>query len=74
MGQEEVIKFLRRQKKPKTCREIAQKLGDDHIKIAKIIRKLLEHKEIHYIEMDRFEAYERCNSFRRARLYYIGQS
>lgn len=72
MGQEEVIKFLEKQKNPLSSGEIASAMNENKNKISVIISKLLKHGEINYIEINRLKALDNYGCKRRMKLYYIG--
>ena len=74
MGQYEVIKYLERKKEPVSRREIVEALKDNESKISHIVKKLLDNKEIKFIEISRLEAKIRFKEnppARRLRLYFI---
>ena len=57
--------------KPMSRTEIANGLGEDPNKISVIINKLLKWNDIKAIEIDRIEAKEKYNCYRRMCLYII---
>ena len=78
ISQEEVLQVLEKHDKPLSCSEISQELcaktPTDRFRINKAIKKLVEHREIRMLEIDRFEAKKRWGEhapYRRVRLYYI---
>lgn len=71
MGQAEVIAVLERAKKPLSRTEIAKILNEKPHNISVNIRKLLDHKEINYKEIDRAAAFVLYNAKRRLKLYYV---
>lgn len=71
MGQQEVIDFLKKQKEPLSAGEIAFFMKENPSKISRIIRKLLDYKEIHAIEIDRQIAMDKYNCRKRMQLYFL---
>jgi DNA-directed RNA polymerase specialized sigma54-like protein len=78
MGQQEVYEVLVKAGRPLSRKEIAMKLKQDESVISRHIRKLIKHKEIDYIKLDRtiVETYCKENGIprvkQRMRLYYVG--
>jgi len=72
MVQQQVIDFLKKAKEPKALGEIIEGIGNcNKRKVTRAIKKLLIYEEIECIEIDRFQAMERCGCKRRMRLYYV---
>lgn len=72
MGQAEIIEVLEKAKLPMCGREIAEALGVSfRDNLNKHLRKLLEHKEIKCIEINRHKALKHFGSKRKLRLYYL---
>lgn len=74
MSQAEIIEVLKNSEKPLSVSEITKELGEEFpTKIFRAVRQLLMHKEIEFIELNRFKVrelygYERT---RRMRVYYV---
>ena len=71
MGQEEIVEFLEKYKKPVSRSEIASALSQDVILISHAIARLVKSKEIKIIEIDRQQAMKLYHCKRRMRLYYL---
>lgn len=71
MGQEEVIEYLKKERKPLSRKEIADGLKENVNKISHILNSLLKWEEIKCIEIDRLEAKEKYGCFHRMNLYYV---
>ena len=73
MGQEEVIKILKKAKKPMSRSQIAKALKLEAIHVSHLINKLLKYDEIKCFEVNRFQAAKLLGMdkpFRRMRFYY----
>jgi len=66
-----VIEILEKQNKPLSVGEIAILLNDNQKKISKDLNKLLQYKEVLFIEIDKFVALEKYNCKHRMRLYFV---
>lgn len=75
MGEFEVIQVLESDSFPLSLNEICLKLGDNSnnkkYQINKILAKLVKHKEVRYIELDRLLARKFLNCKKGLRLYYV---
>ena len=71
IAQSEVIELLEKQDKPLSVGEIAKMLEDDQKKISKDLNKMLQYKEVSFIEVDRFVAMEKYNCKHRMRLWFV---
>jgi len=71
MGQAQIIKILKKSKKPLSRGEIAYMLGESPIKISIILKKLLKFGEIKAIKLNRKKAKRKYNCKRTMRLYYL---
>ena len=71
MGQEEIIVCLTKEKKPLARKEIAKQTGINPIHVSHLLNKLLKHKEIKCMEIDRHQAKKFYNVKRRMLLYYV---
>lgn len=70
--QEEILDLLEKQEKPLSRTEIARMLNEENLgKISSHIQRLLKHKEIKSIEINRKTAMKFYNTQHRMRLYYI---
>lgn len=69
--QAEIIELLKKQDKPLGRTEIAKLLKQRPEKITKFIKILIKHREIKFVEIDRFEAKIRFNARRKMRIYYV---
>lgn len=74
MSQSEILELLEKEKFPLSLGEICEKLGDDSnnakYKINKVLSKLIQHKEIRFIELDRTLSMKFLGCKRGIRLYY----
>ena len=71
MGQEDIIICLKKLKKPLSRSDIAKQTGINPIHVSHLLNKLLKHKEIKCMEIDRHQATKFYNVKRRMLLYYI---
>ena len=74
MAQEEIIRYLEKEKKPLSCLEISIELGMSRIRVNNALCKLIYHKEVKVKKISRIEAKERFGDkapLRRMRLYYV---
>lgn len=71
MAQEEVIQILKKENKPLSRTEIADKLGMDKLRVSHAIQRLEKGNDIKIIEINRQQAMERYHCKRRMRLYYL---
>lgn len=74
LGQREVINLLKKYDKPLSVGEIARILNDNQKKISKDINKMIQYKEILFIEIDKQTALEKYNCKHRMRLYFVDGS
>lgn len=70
MGQSDVIKLLEKTEKPLSVGEIAKLLKDDQKKVSKDLNKMLQYREVDFLEIDRFEAQKNYNCKHRMRLWF----
>ena len=66
-----MIEILKKQEKPLSVGEIAKLLDDNQKKISKDINKLLQYKEVLFVEIDKGIALEKYNCKHRMRLYFV---
>ena len=71
MGQQEIFELLEGRDEPLARREIAELLEITEISVSLIIRKLLKHNDVDFIELDKNEAMRKFNCKRRMRLYFV---
>lgn len=71
MGQIEVLEFLKKQKEPLTRGEIADAMEKTRDNVSYSLKKLLKYSNIKCVELDRFQAKERCGCKKRIKLYYV---
>lgn len=71
MGQAEIIDLLETSQMPLAARQIAEALGDRINEILTYLKKLLKHKEVKCIEINRHQALKHFGSKRKLRLFYI---
>ena len=66
-----MIEILKKQEKPLSVGEIAKLLDDNQKKISKDINKMLQYKEVLFVEIDKGIALEKYNCKHRMRLYFV---
>lgn len=74
IGQEEICNILEKVGKPLSRVQIAELLGESPDKVSKLVHRLIEIKEIKFIEVSRIKAKKLLGDkapLRRLRLYYI---
>lgn len=69
--QERIIKVLERAKEPLSRTEIADELDTRPETVSDRLRKLLKHKEICCIEINKTQALERYNQKKPMKLFYL---
>ena len=74
MGQREVIKILENSDKPLSVGEISKILNDNQKKISKDLNKMLQYKEICFIEIDKDTALIKYNCKHRMKLYFVEEN
>jgi len=73
MVQDDILKLLKREKRPLSRMQIANALKEDPIKISHALRQMMTYKDIKCIELKREQAVEYLNDKsikRRLRIYY----
>jgi Mn-dependent DtxR family transcriptional regulator len=73
MSQEEVINVLKESEQPLSRTEIANKIQKDPCLVSHALQKLIKHKEVMVIDIDRTVASKNYNSRRRIRLYFVSK-
>lgn len=74
MGQQEIFEILEKEKRPMSRMEIAIQLNENCNKISELLRKMLDHEEIKFLEIDRNKAKEMYGDkapSRRMKIYFI---
>lgn len=71
MSQADVLRVLNKKKKPLSCLEISKILGDDLVHVSHLLSKLIKHRDIKVIEIDKEEARKKYNCKQRMRLFYV---
>lgn len=71
MGQGDILELLEKKRIPLAVSEIAKELETNKVVIWQCIAKLIKHKEIKIIELDRKLARKFYNSARRMQLFYV---
>ena len=73
MGQEIILNLLEREKRPFSRMQIAEELNENCNKISELLRKMIDHEEIKFYEIDRNKAREMFGDKapnRRMKLYF----
>jgi hypothetical protein len=75
MGASEILTILDQESLPLSLNEICLRLGDNSnnnkFKVSKAISKMIKHKEIKYIELDKMLAYKFLSCKQTIKLYYV---
>lgn len=71
MSQEDIIKFLKNKKIPLSVDEISKHMDTNKSRVFVLIKILVQHKEIKFMEINREVALKLYNSKRRMKLYYV---
>ena len=72
MGQEEVMEILKNSKSPLSRTEIAKLLKiEPPEKVSDILTKLIKHREVRFIELDRRLALKFYHCKRKLKLYFL---
>lgn len=71
MSQIEIIEVLEKSNVPLSASEICEKLQQRQVKISALLKKLIKHGDVEYIELDRRLSMKFYKCKRKLRLYYI---
>lgn len=80
MGQDEIIKLLKKENRPMSRSEIAKILNSPPEKISHIIQRMLKYNDIECIELDREQSNKILKARisikvqRRTRFYYLAET
>lgn len=71
MGQDDVLKALKKINEPLSVGEIAVIIGCFPSEVSKDLNKLIQYKEVKFKEIDRIIAMSKYKCKRRMKIYYV---